>query len=102
MTTPLSDLLATALAARGPLIEGLLAEQTDAYRLFHGTTEGLPGLAAHRFDIVFLDPLREVEWIAPEGDFPQRGRQAAAEGRAAARPRPQPAGRQELPWHGYR
>ena len=54
MTTPLSDLLATALAARGPLIEGLLAEQTDAYRLFHGTAEGLPGLTVDRYGPMLL------------------------------------------------
>ncbi|WP_301101229.1 hypothetical protein [Propionivibrio sp.] len=42
MPANLSDLLGTALAARHTLLEQLHAEQTNAYRLFHGSVEGGP------------------------------------------------------------
>lgn len=54
MTTPLSDLLAAALSARTPLIERLHAEHTDAYRVFHGTAEGMPGLTIDRYGPILL------------------------------------------------
>ncbi len=54
MSSTLTDLLATALAARAPLIERLAAEHTDAYRLFHGTVEGEPGLTVDRYGPMLL------------------------------------------------
>lgn len=49
MLTPLSNTLAAALAARAELIVQLEAEQTNAYRLFHGSAEGRPGLTVDRY-----------------------------------------------------
>lgn len=61
---PLSELLDRALAARAGLIEALLAEHTDAYRVFHGAVEGRPGLSLDRYGPVLLArSLRE----APSG-----------------------------------
>ena len=54
MSSSLTDLLTAALAARAPLIERLAAEQTDAYRLFHGTAEGAPGLTVDRYGATLL------------------------------------------------
>ncbi len=54
MPSSFTDLLATALAARAPLIERLAAERTDAYRLFHGTVEGEPGLTVDRYGPLLL------------------------------------------------
>jgi 23S rRNA (cytosine1962-C5)-methyltransferase len=42
MPTALLPALDAALQARRDLIARLAAEQTDAYRLFHGTVEGRP------------------------------------------------------------
>jgi 23S rRNA (cytosine1962-C5)-methyltransferase len=53
-TAPLSDLLQAALAARKPLLEQLHAENTDCYRLFHGSVEGLPGLTVDRYGDLLL------------------------------------------------
>lgn len=53
-TTTLSELLATAFAARSDLLAQLRAEETDAYRLFHGSVEGLPGLTADRYGDLLL------------------------------------------------
>lgn len=41
--------LAAAFDARSDLIAALLSEQTDAYRLFHGSVEGAPGLTVDRY-----------------------------------------------------
>ena len=54
MSSTLTDLLATALAARAPLIAQLAAEDTDAWRLFHGTVEGAPGITVDRYGTVLL------------------------------------------------
>lgn len=61
----MKDLLQSALRARAPLLERLHAEGTDAYRLFHGTTEGRPGLAVDRYGPLliaqeFFDPLDDT------------------------------------------
>jgi 23S rRNA (cytosine1962-C5)-methyltransferase len=50
----LTDQLATALQARAPLMARLGEEQTDAYRLFHGTVEGRPGLTVDRYGSLIL------------------------------------------------
>lgn len=54
MSSSLTDLLSAALTARAPLIAQLSAEHTDAYRLFHGTVEGAPGLTVDRYGSVLL------------------------------------------------
>ena len=54
MSSSLTDLLSAALSARADLITALHAEQTDAYRVFHGTAEGAPGLTVDRYGAVLL------------------------------------------------
>ncbi|MDD3353802.1 class I SAM-dependent methyltransferase [Zoogloea sp.] len=54
MTDTLSTALQNALDARQHLIKGLLAEGTDAYRVFHGTVEGRPGLTVDRYGSLLL------------------------------------------------
>src|SRR5690606_19849565 len=44
----LEDILDQALAQRKPLVAALHPD-TDCYRLFHGATEGWPGLAVDRY-----------------------------------------------------
>ncbi len=65
-TAPLAPRLAAALAARGDLIADLAAEATDAYRVFHGSGEGLPGLTVDRYGDLLLvqsfhTPLEEAQ-----------------------------------------
>jgi 23S rRNA (cytosine1962-C5)-methyltransferase len=54
VTEPLTGLLAAAFAARADLLSRLHAEQTDAYRLFHGSVEGWPGLTVDRYGDLLL------------------------------------------------
>ncbi len=54
MPDTLLPLLAAALDARADLIARLHAEQTDAYRLFHGSVEGHPGLTVDRYGELLL------------------------------------------------
>lgn len=61
----LTDLLAAAYSARTDLMTRLHAEQTDAYRLFHGSVEGLPGLTVDRYaDLVLVQSFHEP--LTPE------------------------------------
>ncbi len=67
----LPDLLIRALDARSTLLERLAAEDTDIVRLFHGITEGRPGLTVDRYGPILLvqtfrDPLEpgELDTIA--------------------------------------
>jgi len=46
---PLVEHLAAAFVAREALLNQCHAEQTDAYRLFHGSVEGEPGLTVDRY-----------------------------------------------------
>jgi 23S rRNA (cytosine1962-C5)-methyltransferase len=78
-SSPLIPLLQAALATRGELIARLGAEHTDAYRLFHGTNEGRPGLTVDRYGSLILvqsfhGPLAEGDLAALEafytGAFP--------------------------------
>jgi len=49
-----------ALDARGELLERLHAEGTNAYRLFHGVTEGFPGVTVDRYgSVVLVQSFRE-------------------------------------------
>ena len=50
----LTDLLQTAFDARHPLIERLHSEDTNAYRLFNGSTENCPGLTVDRYGDLLL------------------------------------------------
>ena len=52
--TALSPSLERALEARRELIARLEAEQTNAYRLFHGTIEGRPGLTVDHYGKLIL------------------------------------------------
>lgn len=54
LTGPLTAQLAAALDARSELLTRLHAEQTDAYRLFHGSVEGMPGLTVDRYGELLL------------------------------------------------
>jgi len=74
---PLVDALAAALDARAPLIAQLAVEQTDAYRLFHGSVEGMPGLTVDRYGEVLLiqtfhRPLAADELAAIEAFYRSR------------------------------
>lgn len=58
--TTLPALLAAALEARADLLSSLHAEDTDAYRLFHGTAEGRPGLTVDRYgDLLLVQSFHE-------------------------------------------
>ncbi|MBI5853595.1 MAG: class I SAM-dependent methyltransferase [Planctomycetes bacterium] len=48
-TGDFAQLLAIAVSRRAGLVERLRAEGTDCWRVFHGATEGLPGVAIDRF-----------------------------------------------------
>jgi len=54
MSDSLPGLLATALAARADLLTRLHGEKTNAYRLFHGSVEGVPGLTVDRYGDLLL------------------------------------------------
>ena len=47
-------LLSAALERRAGLLSRLQAEETDSYRLFHGTAEGEPGLTVDRYGSMLL------------------------------------------------
>ncbi len=69
----LTDLLQAAFAARQPLIARLHGEDTNAYRLFNGSSEKRPGLTVDRYgDLLpiqtFHDALDNDERVAIE-DF---------------------------------
>ena len=79
MPAHLNDLLAAALTARRALLEQLHGEQTTAYRLFHGSVEGVAGLAVDRYGDALLvqsfhQPLDVAELATLEafyaGEFP--------------------------------
>ena len=50
----LPGLLAAALTARADLLARLHGEDTNAYRLFHGSVEGEPGLTVDRYGDLLL------------------------------------------------
>ena len=54
MSDTLESVLATALKSREALIAQLQAEHTNAYRLFHGTVEGRPGLSVDQYGTLLL------------------------------------------------
>lgn len=54
MSSPLTPLLAAAFEARRELFAKLHAEQTNAYRLFHGSVENSPGLTVDRYNDLLL------------------------------------------------
>ncbi len=71
MPAELTAALRAAIDRRAPLIETLIAEGTTAWRLFHGTVEGRPGLTVDRYgDYIlvqtFRDPLTDAELAAIE------------------------------------
>jgi 23S rRNA (cytosine1962-C5)-methyltransferase len=73
MTAALTQSLAAAFAARAALLQQLHAEETDGYRLFHGSVEGRPGLTVDRYGELLLiqtfhQPLTPAQLAALE-DF---------------------------------
>ena len=54
MDDALSGRLAAALERRSALLSRLHAEETNAYRLFHGSAEGRPGLTVDRYGDLLL------------------------------------------------
>ena len=54
MPADLTGQLSAALTARRSLLEQLHAEQTTAYRLFHGSVEGDTGLTVDRYGDTLL------------------------------------------------
>lgn len=77
MSDTLLPLLAAALDARADLLPRLHAEQTDAYRLFHGSAEGQPGLTIDRYGDLLLvqcfhSPLAPESLAAVETFYAQR------------------------------
>lgn len=71
---PLTEQLAAAFEARRPLLTQLQAENTDCYRLFHGSVEGQPGLTVDRYaDLLlvqsFHSPLDADQLAALEGFY---------------------------------
>lgn len=54
MSGDLYSLLDAAWVAREDLLDHLHAEQTSAYRLFHGSVEGWPGLTVDRYGDILL------------------------------------------------
>jgi 23S rRNA (cytosine1962-C5)-methyltransferase len=49
-----------ALERRQPLIKSLQAERTNAYRIFHGVAEGVPGLTIDRYGpLILMQTFRE-------------------------------------------
>ena len=60
MSDTLPGLLAAAYASRRDLLARLEAEQTNAYRLFHGSVEGFPGLTVDRYgDLILLQTFHQ-------------------------------------------
>lgn len=76
LSSHLSPLLSRAFEARAELLARLGAEDTDAYRLFHGSVEGAPGLTVDRYGDLLLaqsfhQPLEAVELMVLEDFYAQ-------------------------------
>ena len=74
MQDPLTELLQAALTARQPLIARLHEEDTNAYRLFNGSSEKRPGLTVDRYgDLLLIQtfhkPLDGDERVAIENFY---------------------------------
>ena len=63
MTPKLLESIKKALERRGPFIEEVARCDTNAYRLFCGEKEGVPGLVVDRYG-----PIAVI--ISSEGSFP--------------------------------
>lgn len=64
-STSFSSLFVAAMRRRENLLETLAAEGTDSYRLFHGISEGCPGLAIDRYgSLILAQTFRES--LAPD------------------------------------
>jgi 23S rRNA (cytosine1962-C5)-methyltransferase len=77
MTTPMIALLTAAFDVRAGLLTGLHAENTDAYRLFHGSVEGRSGLTIDRYGELLLvqnfhSPLQQTELDAITAFYAER------------------------------
>ena len=59
-TTPFLPRLEESLRKREALLATLLSEGTDCYRLFHGVSEGIPGLTIDRYgSLILVQTFRE-------------------------------------------
>ena len=68
-TCTLTPALTHALNARSALLALMSEEKTDAYRLFHGSVEGVPGLTVDRYgDIVLVQTFHRA--LLP-GELPE-------------------------------
>lgn len=72
----LQQKLAHALENRSDLLTSLHAEQTDCYRMFHGTNEGEPGLTVDRYGPQLLvqsfhEPLSDQDLTMIEAQYRQ-------------------------------
>ncbi len=73
----LDQALRAALDARQPLLAELHQQQTDCYRLFHGSQEGAPGLTADRYGAQlmvqsFHQPLERDDLLALHATINER------------------------------
>lgn len=76
MSAEIHSLLASAFERRGALMQQLQAENTDAWRLFHGSVEDWPGLTIDRYGELILvqsfhAPLLEGQLAAIETFYQQ-------------------------------
>lgn len=74
MPDTLNRVLTNALDSRRALLDALRAEHTTAYRLFHGTAEGRPGLCVDRYGDLLLvqsfhEPLSTTELAEVESFY---------------------------------
>lgn len=74
MPQTLTSQLARALESRSDLLTRLHAEDTNAYRLFHGSVEGSPGLTVDRYGDLLLvqsfhDPLNAEQLAGLEAFY---------------------------------
>lgn len=67
----LTDRLASATTARKTLTDQLTSENTNCYRLFHGSTEGYPGLTIDRYGDLILAQSFHQPLSAEERDSAQ-------------------------------
>ena len=88
----LTELLVAADAHRAALLTRLASEETDTYRLFHGSAEGRPGLTIDRYgDVLLLQtfhtPLSEEEHEAILAHYAPLGLTACYNDRSGANSR---------------
>ncbi|MCB9644717.1 MAG: class I SAM-dependent rRNA methyltransferase [Myxococcales bacterium] len=71
------EIMETAWLRRQPLLDALHAEETEAYRLFHGAVEGMPKVTVDRYGPLLMiqsfgDPLNDEERDAIGGFWQEK------------------------------